>query len=248
MRKLLSIVLIVCCFTGCVIIRNQQSAKLYPKSKKQGEIVMHRYYRLAYSETYEGALWVQYRLNSANISGKAQRKDNFRIDPKVSTGSALPDDYKGSGYDRGHLCPAASMSHNQLAMDETFFMSNMAPQVPALNRGRWKTLEEHEREWTMQYNEMHVVTGPVYRQIIETIGESNVAVPAQYYKIVWNGADRIIAFIMSNKKCENDLKEYAVSVDSVEMLTGFDFFSIMPNKIETVIESTVDLDYWFPEN
>lgn len=247
MRRFTVLLLVLVCFSGCAILRNHQLAKLYPKSKTQGEIVVHQNYRLAYSETHEGALWVQYKLNADMLNGQAQRKDNFRRDPKVTSGSASPDDYRGSGYDRGHLCPAASMLYNQQAMDETFYMSNMAPQVPGLNRGRWKTLEEQEREWTAQYGKMHVVTGPVYRQIIETIGENKIAVPAQYYKIIWNGSDRIIAFLMPNQKCENGLKWYAIPVDSVEVLTGFNFFSIIPNKIENDIEAIVDFDYWFPE-
>ena len=107
--------------------------------------VDYKHYCLGFNKEHRQANWVYYELGATNLTGKASRKNDFRVDPKISRWSATPDDYKRSGYDRGHLCPAADMSFNAKAMSETFYMSNMSPQVPMFNRGIWKELEEHVR-------------------------------------------------------------------------------------------------------
>jgi endonuclease G, mitochondrial len=243
----LSIALI---FSGCVLLKksHQQPVSLLPVSKIKGELIEHTHYRLFYSEEHEGAFWVFYRLTPEYIDGIAKRKDNFRIDPKVSTGSAHPDDYKSSGFDRGHLCPAASMTIDQSAMDESFFMSNMSPQHPSLNRGRWQSLEDQVRKWVHVFDSLYVVTGPVFDREYQTIGENKVAVPTSYYKIMWDGGERIIGFLLPNQKCPEPLAFYTVPVDSIEKITGFDFFSIIPDNIENIIESTTNVDVWFGDN
>ncbi|MBN2807055.1 MAG: DNA/RNA non-specific endonuclease [Prolixibacteraceae bacterium] len=166
-----------------------------------GERVEHAYFQLAYSELHEGAYWVFYHLTPSMLEGTAERKDNFRPDPKVSTLSATPDDYVSTGYDRGHLCPAASMVINQEAMDETFFMSNMSPQHPSLNRGRWKSLETKEREWAARLDTLYIATGAIYTDSLGVIGQNEVTVPRAYYKILWDGEQHLIGFIMPNEKC-----------------------------------------------
>lgn len=246
----LALIMLTLMFSGCHVF-NQGTAfrkSIYPISRIKGELVIHNHYRLFYSEQHEGAYWVVYRLDSLYLSGNAQRKDNFKADPKVTTGSAHPDDYKGSGFDRGHLCPAASMTIDQTAMDESFYMSNMSPQSPSLNRGRWLTLEDQLREWVLHYDSLIVAVGPVYAKEYKVIGENEVAVPSQFYKIIWDGGERMIGFLFPNEKCPEPLIYYAVPVDSIESLTGFDFFSIIPNKIEKVIESTINTGVWMGLN
>ncbi len=133
-------------------------AQYQPQS--EGEIIEHTYYSLSYNETHEQANWVYYKIHK----GESERSGNFRPDAKVSTGSASLADYKGSGYDRGHICPAAAMKVNHVAMSETFYMSNMSPQLPSFNRGIWKDLEALVRRWGY-YQETHVVSGPVFKDI-----------------------------------------------------------------------------------
>ena len=99
------------------------------------QVVKHTAFWLSYSEPHEQAEWVYYILTPERVSGTEKRKNNFRADPAVLTGSATLADYKGSGYDRGHLCPAADNTHTKEAMSESFFMSNMSPQEPGFNRG-----------------------------------------------------------------------------------------------------------------
>lgn len=219
-----------------------ETGSLIPIS--EGELVEHLNYQLSYSEENEGALWVLYHLTPEYINGPGVRKNNFKEDPTISTGSASLEDYKGSGYDRGHLCPAASMTINQQAMDESFFMSNMSPQHPSLNRGRWKSLETQVRKWVESMDDIYVVSGAIYNEMVEVIGENNVTVPKYYYKVIWDNNDKIIGFILPNEKCPNPLEDYIVPVDSIEFLTGIDFFSIIPNNIENDIEAKVAPESW----
>ena len=107
----------------------------------------------------------------------AKRKDNFRLDPVIKTGSAILADYKGSGYDRGHLPPAGDMAWSKEAMSESFFLTNMSPQVPALNRGMWRILEEQIRTWALKEQELYIITGTIIRPNYKTIGPNKVTVP-----------------------------------------------------------------------
>ena len=132
MKKLIT--LLIFSFTANLLA---QTPDLLPISTT-GEIVKHKYYTLSYSEKNEQAEWVFYLLTKANSVGAVERGNNFRPDPSVPTGSASLLDYRNSGYDKGHLCPAADMSFNAQAMSETFYLSNMSPQVPSFNRGIWK--------------------------------------------------------------------------------------------------------------
>ncbi|MFI3264843.1 MAG: DNA/RNA non-specific endonuclease [Rikenellaceae bacterium] len=228
---------------SCLILCNTLSAQNYlPRSS--GELVEHTYFTLSYIEEHEQAEWVYYTLSPATLTGQASRSDNFRSDGKVSTKSATTDDYKSSGYDRGHLCPAASMSRNDTAMSESFLMSNMSPQIPAFNRGAWKSLEERVRELALRDSVLHVVTGSILSESLGSIGENRVTVPKYYYKVLYSpkkGA--MIAFIMENCKLDDSLDSYATSVDRLEQLSGIDFFAQLNDELQTE-ESKVDLSLW----
>ena len=123
--------------------------------KPEGEIIRHKYYTLSYNEDHEQANWVHYRLNPTFLNGTTPRINSFKVDPNVSTKSAELSDYKGSGYDRGHLAPAGDMKYSKESMIESFFMSNMSPQNPSFNRGIWRKLEEAIRRWGKK-NEIYI--------------------------------------------------------------------------------------------
>ncbi len=142
------------------------------------EVIKHTYYTLSYSEPHEQAEWVYYELTPSLINGNTSRTNNFRPDPKVSTGSAQLIDYKGSGYDRGHLCPAGDMKMNVTAMSESFFLSNMSPQEPSFNRGIWKNLEATVRSWAITEGKIYVVTGGVLTSNKGVIGVDRVVIPS----------------------------------------------------------------------
>ncbi|MFH0761448.1 MAG: DNA/RNA non-specific endonuclease [Bacteroidota bacterium] len=219
----------------------------YTPIGKNTEIVKHQFYSLSYSEPDEQAEWVAYLLTSTMATGSVEREDDFRIDPMVATGSATLEDYKGSGYDRGHLCPAADMSFSEEAMSETFYMSNMSPQDPSFNRGIWKSLEEQVRNWASLYDSLYVITGPVLTSNKDTIGPNEVSVPKYYYKVILDYClpeIKMIAFILPNEKGTGSIQDYVVSTDSVESITGIDFFPKLPDTIEEQLESTHQSNSW----
>jgi endonuclease G len=220
-----------------------------PVSAKDCQVVQHQAYALCYAETYEQPYWVAYRLSSTQIRGAAERENDFRPDPEVGSGSATPEDYRGTGYDRGHLAPAADFKSSPAWMSESFFMSNMSPQAPDFNRGIWETLESRVREWVRRDKLFYVVTGPVLKRGLPKIGKRNqVAVPEQYYKIILHLRSpeaRAIAFLMRNEGSDKPLKSFAVSIDKVEQVTGLDFFPQLPDELETSLESTTDVQRWF---
>lgn len=207
-----------------------------------GDTIKRDYYTLEYDEFHEQAKWVYYKLDSNNVQGDATRKDNFKEDPLIKSFSASLEDYKGSGYDRGHMCPAGSMKISQKAMDDTFFMSNISPQKPEFNRGIWKKLEQLIRNWVHEYKELHVVTGPILTgELNGTIGENNVSVPNFFYKVIYTPYDggRMIGFILENKKLNTDLESNAYTVDKIQSLTNIDFFYGLDNIYENTLESKI---------
>ena len=212
-----------------------------------GEIIKHKNYILSYSEKFEQAEWVAYELSSNETVGLIKRDDDFRPDPVVKTGSANLKDYKGSGYDRGHLAPAADMGFSAAAMSESFYMSNMSPQKPSFNRGIWKNLETQVRNWAKVYDKIYVVTGGVLKSGLPFIGENRVAVPEKYYKIIFREKGshaEMIAFLLANMKSEQPLSSFVVSVDEIEKLTGVDFFPQLPDGLENKLEAQRSAQNW----
>ncbi len=232
------------------------------KHAKDHEIRNYKYYSICYREPYEQAEWSAYCLDESELSKKAGRTDDFRPDDAISTGSATLADYRGSGYDRGHLSPAADFAFSTEAMSETFYMSNMSPQAGAFNRGIWKDLESNVRVWAKKFGKVYVISGPVLDESPEdyaTIGSNKVSVPKYYYKVLMaplykNQADRDnpyectsitgIAFILPNKKCDDSYFNYAVTIDEVENRTGLNFFESLDDRTEAALESTFNVDLW----
>ncbi|MFI3270238.1 MAG: DNA/RNA non-specific endonuclease [Rikenellaceae bacterium] len=211
-----------------------------------GELVEHTHYSLDYIEQHEQPQWVYYRLTSDQLKGDAERASSFKIDPKVSTRSASSADYTNSGYDRGHLCPAADMSHSELAMRESFYMSNISPQAPKFNRGIWKSLEERVRKWCATEGELHITTSGILSESSGTIGKSSqISIPKRYYKAIYAPkSNKMIAFILPNESSNQPLQTFAVTVDEVEAATGIDLFPQLDDKIETKLEATINLSLW----
>jgi endonuclease G, mitochondrial len=212
--------------------------------KSNGEIIKHTYYSLSYSEDNEQAYWVYYELTPELINGNQSRTDDFRADPLVSTGSASLEDYKGSGYDRGHLCPAADMTLNKTSMSETFYLSNMSPQIAGFNRGIWSTMEDQVRKWALKYNKLYVVTGPIFKDNIGAIGEDKVTVPGYYYKVLFDGNNRMIGLILPNASSSKSLDQFVVTIDEIEKQTGIDFFPGLDDQLENQLEKSVDTSNW----
>lgn len=213
------------------------------------QLVEHTGFSLGYNERYEQASWVAYPLVREQVLGQGSRDRFFNPDPKVRTGSAMFSDYTHSGYDRGHLAPAADFKHSYEQMRETFYMSNISPQDREFNAGIWNDLEKLVRAWANKYEKVYVVTGPVLKPGLKTIGRLNkVAVPEQFYKVVLYAEPpyiKGIAFLLGNEPSTMALSKAVVSIDSVENLTGIDFFPLLPDDIEDRIEMKSNPGEWF---
>jgi endonuclease G, mitochondrial len=218
-----------------------------PGHASDTDIVSHLGYTLHYVEQYEQADWVVYILTAAHLKGNFPRNGNFRSDPAVKTFSASLDDYRGSGYDRGHMAPAADMKWSKKAMSESFYLSNMSPQKHEFNAGIWEILENQVRDWVKENGEVAVVTGPVLKANLERMGKSRVAIPKYFYKVVLDYTKpeyKAIAFVLPNEAASSPLYNYVVTVDSVEHLTGIDFFPVLPDSLENSLEAGVNPALW----
>jgi len=210
------------------------------------EVVVHKEYSLSYNETHEQAEWVAYVLTANEVRMKCERTNDFRVDERISTGSAALADYRGSGYDRGHLSPVADNKADcPVAMSESFFMSNMSPQKPGFNLGIWRKLESIVRDWAVKYGEIYVVTGPVFSDNIGRIGGNGVTVPGYYYKVILDLKRREgIGFLLLHESSSQSLSSFVVSIDSVESITGLDFFPGLEDELEREIEGLPTLRLW----
>lgn len=228
--------------------KNSSFSKLeIPKTHLTDTIICHTGYSLLYNETHEQANWVAYQLTKEELVKIADRTDKFIPDPKVKTGTADNLDYKGSGYDRGHLAPAGDMSWSTSSMAESFYFSNMSPQKPGFNRGIWKNLEEQVREWAEEYNCLYIVTGPVLTEGLQSIGENKVSIPNYYYKVILDYTEpgiKAIGFLMPNESSKETLEHFAVSIDHIEKITGIDFFPLLPDEQETELEKSTCISCW----
>jgi endonuclease G len=222
----------------------------YLPESSSGTVISNEHYTLSYSEEHEQAEWVAYRLTRAELEQPwLARMDDFREDPRISSGSATPDDYKHSGYDRGHLVPVADRAFSEEAMSETFYMSNISPQSRNFNGGIWRELEELTRTWAKQNESLYVVTGPILKLPVKgVIGDNGVSIPSAYFKVLLDlegPQQKGIGFVLPNEVSYEPLFDYALTIDDVEEITGIDFFGeLMPEEVESELESNVNIDLW----
>ncbi len=212
-----------------------------------GQIVHHEYYSLSYSEPHEQAEWVAYELKASHLSNANHKRPYFEIDDAVKSGAAHWRNYKNSGYDRGHLCPAGDRRFSQTAHDETFLTSNISPQKHDFNAGIWNRLEQKVRYWARKYDGVYVVTGGILKSGLKSIGSEDVDIPEQFYKIVLdynNGKPKAIAFLLPHKDSDRPLYEFVVTIDKVEQLTGIDFFSELEDNDEDKLEASNSYKNW----
>ncbi len=189
--------------------------------------------------------WVSWELTAEETKGATPRYNKFSSDPNVE-GSAERWDYNYSGYDRGHMAPAGDMKWSEEVMKNTFYMTNICPQANSLNTGTWKRLEEKCRQWAQADSSIIIVCGPVLTdKITEFIGDSRVAVPERFFKVIYAPrSNRGIGFVMPNGSVTGGLQKAAMSIDEVEEITGHDFFSALPDSIEAIVETQNDFHYW----
>jgi len=210
-----------------------------PAYSANEKLICHTGYCLSYDENFKLAKWVAYELTQAETQGTFPRKDKFKPDPLIFNNSASLEDYKKSGYDRGHLAPAADMKWSAEAMQESFYLSNMSPQNKSFNRGIWNSLEDKVREYAKHNQQIKVVTGPILQNGLPVIGPNRVSIPRYFYKALLDYSQpsiKAIAFIMKNEDSNLPLSHFVVSIDSLEKLSGIDFFPLLPDVDENRLE------------
>lgn len=220
-----------------------------PRTSKSGkeQIIHHAGYTVSYNETHRLPNWVAYELTRQETKGSAKRTNRFIADPQVKGVIATNADYTRSGYDKGHMAPAADMKWSDTAMKESFYFSNMCPQHPELNRRKWKDLEEKIRDWAIADSAIIIVCGPIVEKASAKIGKNKVTVPQKFFKVILSpycASPKAIGFLFNNERSVAPLDTYAVSVDSIEKLTGMDFFSPLPDELENKIEAKADCHQW----
>ena len=197
-------------------------------------------YVVGYNYQTKQASWVAFKLTKAKVANKLKREDRFKEDTDVPfVYRSTLDDYKHSGYDRGHLASYASMDFSQKSADESFYMSNMSPQKAGLNRQGWEQLEKDERIWANMYDGgIYVYTGPIYKKekISKTIGDNKVAVPDYYFKVIYAPSkNKAIAFVMPNARVDKKkIANYRTSIKDIENRTGLHFLDNISDRNSVV--------------
>ncbi len=205
-------------------------------------------YTASYNKTTKLPNWVAWHLTADRTTGPAKRSGvDFQADMDVPAPRAEDSDYYGSGYDRGHMCPAADNKYSEKAMEESFLFTNMCPQNGNLNRGDWNEMEQACRRWAKEYGGVYVVCGPIlYKGKHKTIGKNKVVVPEAFFKVVLRTGEnpKAIGFIYKNAEGNRPKGDYVNTVDEVERITGIDFFPSLPDDVENKVEATADIADW----
>jgi endonuclease G, mitochondrial len=218
-----------------------------PAPQSDCELKTYLEFSLCYDEAHEQPRWVAYELTAEELAMPMTRKDYFKEDKSISTGSAVANDYRNSGYDRGHIARAMYCKSSLDAYKESFLFSNISPQIPNFNRsgGDWFRLEELEVKLAEQLGKIYVVSGPVFRDNLGSIGENNVTIPGYFYKAILSpDYNYSIAFLVRHENTKADVWNYAITIDSLEAFTNLDFFPALDDSIEDLIEAKLDLNWW----
>ena len=216
---------------------------------KHSEIREYKGFTLSYNPNLLIPDWVAYELTEEETKGQATREDkSFGMDLSYKGKQARREDYKDSGWSRGHMAPAGDFCWSDVAMEETFYLMNICPQNETLNNKDWQYLEKQVRHWARDYGRVWVVTGPIVGENrYGKIGESGVTVPDAFFKAVLvqdDGAYEGVGFVMQNDAKRYYLEKCALTLDALEQMTGIDFYPALPDRIEDFIESTYDPAVW----
>lgn len=214
-----------------------------PQRGPNEKIIQHTGYATSYNHQHHQPNWVAYELFAKRLLSVTERNNRFTQDPQVKPPTCLSADYTKSGYDRGHLVPAADMLWDEDAMRESFYMSNISPQVPGFNRGIWKVLEEKVRDKARSGSHLFICAGPLLGDTLKRhIGVRNaVTIPDYFFKAIVDtvGIDRGIAFIIPNQSSKAPLLSFAVTIDYLEAILSRDLFPALDDEIEMKIEKIV---------
>ena len=204
-------------------------------------------YIVSYNKDTKIPNWVAWHLTADHIDGPVGRMNNFYEEESVASPRATLEDYRGSGWSRGHMCPAGDNKWSEAAMYDSFSLVNVCPQDANLNSGLWNRIEMDCRKWAQRYGDIYIVCGPLfYDQEHETIGVNKVVVPEAFFKVILclQGKSKAIGFVVKNNAGTKRKDQYVNTVDEVERLTDYDFFPSLPDSIEAEVEAYSNLDDW----
>ena len=204
-------------------------------------------YIVSYNQNTRCPNWVAWQLTAEHTDGSCKRMNNFHEEEGVPEPRATLQDYRGSGWSRGHMCPAGDNKWSYKAMFDSFSLVNVCPQNSSHNSGLWNSLEMDCRRWARQYGEIYIVCGPLfYNREHETIGTNKVVVPEAFFKVILclNGKPKAIGFVVKNNEGAKKKDQYVNTVDQVERITGMDFFPALPDSIEDIVEATANINEW----
>lgn len=212
-------------------------------------VLVYSGFVINYNTQYLIPNWVAYELTAEEVEGKIPRAKGFSMDLDFSRRQATREDYSHSGWDKGHMAPAADMKWSLGAMNESFYLTNVCPQNHELNGKDWHILEKIIRDWALKYGTLWIVCGPyIYSNKYGAIGENKVMVPDGFFKAIlrFDGSNyQSIAFVFENDSKNQPLQNAVVSVNDVEALIGYDLFVNLDNHFEEDIESQANFGDWF---
>ncbi len=230
---------------------NAQISKdeLYPDTNLGNHLIKKNYLSYSYSNDHKQSEWIFYRLTRNMMDGSFKRLHSFLLDKRIQRINAvISKDYQGTGYDRGHLMPAADIKSSLQGMRDTFYLSNISPQLPLFNRGIWKSLEMKTRRWVKTNGTIYIYTGPVLLQATEAISEREISIPTAFYKIIiqkTKDSIRSISFLIPHTENYGNLESYITNVDTIEDLTGINFMKKIDKKLQDRVESEYNSLLWF---
>lgn len=211
------------------------------------QLLTYRAYYLSYNNMTLLPNWAGWHLTAAHTDGPVGRLNSFHEEDQLSSPRVTLADFKGSGWSRGHMCPAGDNKWDRQAMYDTFTLANVCPQNANLNQGLWNSIEMDCRQWARRFGDIYIVCGPLFlRREHERIGENDIPVPEAFFKVILclNGKPKAFGFIVRNTDGNRKRDLYYNSVDEVERITGYDFFSALPDDIENEVEAHADINEW----
>lgn len=257
------------CYSPHIGTSGVPPAPLLPASRAGlSELILRRTaYTVSYNAETRQPNWVAWTITGANVAEENMvvarpRNAPFREDEQTPAPRATLEDYKGSGWTRGHLCPAGDCRWRKDVQYESFLLSNVCPQARALNSGVWNDIENSCRKWAVKYGKVYVVAGPIFfkKGVKGTIGRDRVKVPDAFFKAVLcldSPKPMAIGFICRNEDVKSPeagftpsgrkrrkAELYIHSVDEVERITGYDLFCSLPDDLESEVEAYANIEDW----
>ena len=202
-----------------------------------------------------------HKINKKIIDGNVSRTNNFRVDSQIKSGSSEEKDYflktklpsgkytyDGFGYDRGHLAPSADFKWSKTALSDSYYYSNMSPQLPEFNRKGWANIEGFLRSYVYENEtDLLVVTGPFYNENVNKSERSinNMSIPDYFFKVAVDLKNMLgVGFLVPHEKLTSPIESYMFSIDSIEAFTGYDFNFQLPDSTENKLEKEMEVKSW----